>query len=464
MFFTTLTYAQGSTEPQLTPAQTVSTTATLPPPPSSSPLPSPVSEKVPEGVFDYNKCLKTALTDNFSIRRAEERIRQQYGVVVQARASFLPSVDVTGVITKKDRALIPSFGGDTFGSNRDWNVRVLVTQSIFSGGKGTANYYRARALEDAARHDFEAVVNDTLLDVKTKYFNVLLSREQLKVQEANIKLLEEELRLEDNKLQAGTVSQFNVLRAEVALANSKAPYIRAKNQIRIALEELSESLGIKSTGTQIDEPPLIVVGALDATPFDISLENAIKNAEAQRPELLRLEKSVEAETYAIRLARGDYLPSLSVEGGYGAEKSAFSDNLSDELRGWNLGARANWNLFDGLATSGRVTEAQAQRLIQRVSLSEQKVKVSVEVRQAYASLREATELVAASKKVVEQAQESLRLASARFSSGSSAQIDVLDSQVALTEARTNEIQALYDYNVARASLERAIGTKFEKVS
>ena len=113
---------------------------------------------------------------------------------------------------------------------------------------------------------------------------------------------------------------------------------------------------------------------------------------------------------------------------------------------------------NGMLARGKVSQARARREQAALDSSDARRSIELEVRQAYSDYLQALELLEAQKKTVEQAEESLRLAGARFSAGTGTQLDVLSAQTALTEARSNEIQALYDYNVAVATLERATGS------
>ena len=122
-----------------------------------------------------------------------------------------------------------------------------------------------------------------------------------------------------------------------------------------------------------------------------------------------------------------------------------------------MGVQSQWNIFDGAATNGRVAQARSAVEQSRLGLNEQSFAIDVEVRRALSSLQEATELAEASQKVVAQAEESLRLANARYGAGTATQLDVLQSQVDLTTARTNQIQSFYSYKVAVAKVRKAVG-------
>jgi outer membrane protein len=116
-----------------------------------------------------------------------------------------------------------------------------------------------------------------------------------------------------------------------------------------------------------------------------------------------------------------------------------------------------WSLYDGNRTKGKVIEATALYERAGVELDDAGRRIELEVRTAYSNFIEADEVLKSQEKVVEQAEEALRLARARSEAGTGTQLDVLSAQTALTEARSTQIQALRDYSVARARLERAIG-------
>jgi outer membrane protein TolC len=146
-----------------------------------------------------------------------------------------------------------------------------------------------------------------------------------------------------------------------------------------------------------------------------------------------------------------------VFGGYGTRNSSFSDDLTFILHGWSAGAQMTWSIFDGLMTQGKMDEAKARLRQSQVNLDDTTRRIELEVRTAYSYFIEAREVLESQKKVLEQADEALRLATARSDAGTGTQLDVLSAQTSLTEARTIQIQALHGYSVARARLERAIG-------
>jgi outer membrane protein TolC len=148
---------------------------------------------------------------------------------------------------------------------------------------------------------------------------------------------------------------------------------------------------------------------------------------------------------------------LGLGAGYQVRKSTSTNAINETRDGWSAAVQGNWAIFDGNATRGRVAQARSALSQTKLSTAETQLAVDVEVRRAHSALQEAAELVTASKAVVEQADESVRLAKARFDAGTATQLDVLQTQVAITEALTNEVEALYNHTIALASLRKAMG-------
>ena len=309
--------------------------------------------------------------------------------------------------------------------------------------------------------DLKSVINDALLSVRTAFYSVLLDREKITVQEKNVELLQQQLKDVSNRFEAGTVSSFEKLRAEVALANAKTPLITARNDYRLALESLRQALGLTGAGAQ--SKPLDVVGSLDYTPVEFDLGAAFGSAKANLPALQRLDKLAKANEESVTTARSGYLPTVAAYGGWGLAKG-LTNSFDDSFQGWEIGIKSQWNIFDGRATAGKVSQARSLLQQSRLSFDEAELSAEVAVRRAYSSWQEATELADASKKVTGQAEEAVRLANARYSAGTSTQLDVLQAQVDLTTARTNELQAYYTYVVAVATLRNAMGLTDELVA
>lgn len=400
--------------------------------------------------LDLQGAIQFALENNFEIRQSRERIKQQEGLLVEIRARGVPNVEATYYYTKFDKSRLEPLYRVT---DQDWAVEMKVTQAIFAGGSIHSSVVAQKMRREAALLELRSVINNSLFAVRSKFYAVLLAKKKISVAEQSLNLLEEQLKTVKDRYDAGTLSKFDLLRAEVALANGKPPLIRARNQFRISIEELRQVMGFTTASTQIPE----FLGELTYEPTEIDLVSALESARANRPELQQLHRLEEAADRSVQAAKGNYWPSLGVGAGYQVKKSSMDNDLNRTRDGWSATVQGSWAIFDGMATAGKVAQARSAFEQSKLATAEEQLAIDVEVRRAQSALQEAAELVTASKAVVEQAEESVRLAKARFAAGTATQLDVLQSQVDLTQARTNEVEALYNHTVALASMRKAMG-------
>ena len=400
--------------------------------------------------LDLNYALAYALDNNFAIRQAKERIRQQEGIVLEVRSSQIPNVSAGAGYSRSADELSSN------GRDYAWSVDITASQVLYSGGGVTASVKSQQLALDAATLALRAVINDALVQVRIRFYTVLLTREKIKVQEQNTELLQRQLQDVKNRYEAGTVSNFEVLRAEVSLANAQPALITARNDYRLAIEELRQALGyVAASEPNVAKIPEFL-GTLEFKPASFELRTALTTAREQRPDLQRLAKLTNAAEEGVTARRAGYLPTVSAYGSYDWRSAPASSNKSS-LDGWSVGLQSSWAIFDGRATAGRVAQARSFLEQTKLALAEAQLDVDVQVRRAISTFQQATELAAASQKVVEQAEEAVRLANARYSAGTATQLDVLTSQVDLTTARLNQVQAYYSYNVAVASVRNAMG-------
>jgi len=405
------------------------------------------------------QCLNLALQQNAAILEAKNDLEASQGVVVQTRAVALPQLTATGQYKYTDPGAIESFPGGFSQPNQNWNAGIQLVQSIYQGGKMVAAIRAAGATKQQALAQYQTSVADTLLGVRLAYYDTLLAAQQITVHEASVNLLQKELEDQQNRLDAGTVPKFNVLQAEVAVANERPNLIQAKNNYRIAKNNLSNLLGYNLPRDIWEDVPLNLSDALDDAPFEMNLPDAIQQALGRRSELVALRKTEELQKLNVTSAKSGYKPNISVFAGYGWYNAQFTApvTLNHDINGWNAGAELQWDIFDGLLTHGKVTQAKALYEKSENDLADQSRQIELEVRTDYSDFIEAKEVLDSQEKVQEEADEALREAKARAEAGTGTQLDVLDSETALTQARTTQIQALHDYDTARAKLQRAIG-------
>jgi outer membrane protein TolC len=419
-------------------------------------LPDPITKPL-----SLAECIQLALKQNSAILKGKSDLEAAHGLVVQLRAIAIPKVRASGGYEFNDAIeslqLPPPSPSVEFQRDQNWSAGIRLVQSLYEGGRIRSSLKSARLTREQALFNYQTVIADTLTAVRVGYDDVLLAAQLIEVQEASIRLLTRELEDTTRRYDAGTVPRFNVLRAEVELANARPRLIRARNTHRIARHNLANLLGYNLPKDVSDDIPLTLSGRLEAEPYTIELTAAISRAIERRPELGALRHAELLRKEGVRSARGGYLPSVQGFGGYGWRNSQFVDDLAREVAGWNAGVQLTWDIFDGFLSRGKVDEARALHRKARHEIEDATRRIELEVRTAYSQFVEAREVLNSQKKVLEQAEEALRLAHARADAGTGTQLDLLSAQTALTEARSTGIQALHDYSVARARLERAIG-------
>jgi outer membrane protein TolC len=413
--------------------------------------------------------VEMALRQNPTILKGQADLRASYGVEVQLRAIAWPQFSVGGSYNAEQPTMIESFPLPSPLSsyiqfpNQNWAADVKVQQSIYQGGRLTSAFRSAKLTRQQALLNYQTVLADTLLSVRLAYDDVLLAAQQIQVNEASVGSLTRELEDTQRRFQAGTVPKFDVLRAQVELGNERPRLIQARNDYRVGKDNLLHLLGVTLPRTIWEDIPLTLSDALVAQPYEIDWPSALTRALEKRPELAALRKAQALRREDLVNARAGYKPTASVFGGYQWQSPPYENNLAADLSGWIAGAQVSWNIFDGQLTRGRVSEAQAHYERSQIDVAESERQIELDARTALSNFIEAKEVLESQKLVREEAEEALRLAEARHAAGSATQLDVLDAQTSLTQARTTQAQALHDYAAARARLQRALGEDMEIV-
>ena len=406
--------------------------------------------------------MNLALQQNATILKAQNDLTASYGLVVQTRAVALPQLTASGQYKYTQPSAIETIPIPNFvEANQNWNAGFQLVQTIYGGGKLYAAIKAARLTKDQAFAQYQTVVQDTLLDTRTAYYDALLAREQITVHEASVKLLQNELDDQRRRYKAGTVPEFNVLRAEVQLANERPLLIQARNSFRIAKNNLSNALGYNLPTNIWEDIPMKLSDKLDAAPYHVDLPSAIARAIETRSELVALRKTADLQKLNIVNARSGYKPQVQVFAGYNWYNAQYAFGapleLNQDYHGYNAGAQVSWDIFDGMLTHGKVVQARANYQKSENNLADETRQIELQVRTAYSDFVEASEVLDSQKTVQAEAEEAQREARARFDAGTGTQLDVLDAETSLTQARATDVQALHDYDTARARLERAIG-------
>jgi outer membrane protein TolC len=295
--------------------------------------------------------------------------------------------------------------------------------------------------------------------VKTQFYQVVVNRELIKVQEQSVHLLESQLKDQQNRFEAGTVPRFNVLQAEVALYNQIPLLITAQNNYRIAQLQLAKTIGLDFNPLRGENPPLEVVGEMPYNPRTIALVDAIELGKQRRPFLKQARANVLNQIEQVHVALGQFLPTINTTGGGEWVSSPTNSSWHDISKGWLAQVQGSVPIWDSGAIYGQVKQQRALLSEAKLTYEDDVRQVELEVQTAYSNLQQNRELLKSQEKNVNLAEEALRLAKARLDAGAGTQLDVLNAQVQLLTAQTTQLQALFGYNSSLAEFDRATGAQ-----
>ncbi len=435
--------------------------------------------------YTLEQAILTALQRNPDIQRARQEIERTKGLYLELRADALPRVDATGTFTDTDPHLnnftgdggtggagpiaspTPGAtpgpdGGNSFSfSNveRSYNIRLQATQIIFAGGRVVSQIRSADFQRDAAYFAFRNTIDLVIATVRTQFYQILLNRALIGVQEESVNLLGSQLQDQQNRFEAGTVPRFNVLQAQVALSNVQPDLITARNNYRIAQLQLARTIGLDFDPRRGDAPPLDAIGDLRYEPRRVPLPKAIEVAKERRPFLKEQKANVLSNSAQVGVARSGFFPQISATGGTDFRSSPISEDINDTRSGYIFGATGSWAIWDSGQTYGRLKQAKAVLQQSKITYDDAVRQIELEVQQAYSNLVQGAELIRSQEQTVGQAQEALRLASARLGAGAGTQLEVLNARVEVTRAQSISLQALFTYNSAVAEFDRVTATE-----
>jgi outer membrane protein len=413
--------------------------------------------KVVPRSLDVHTALLLALQYSPVIAEARERIREQEGVLISAKAERRPRVDVEGHYDVTQNTRIEGFGSSLKPDEQNWSFDLVMSHVIYAGGRLAANAKSAAARVCAAENQMRMVIDGVLLETNRNYFDGLLAREVITVQQEAVTVLER--RLQDTKaaFEAGARPQFDVLQAEVALANAKPPVIRAKNQYRLAVDRLRRSIGLPyEAGVEADAIQL--TQSWPNAKVNEKLGELLLQGLANRPELAELAAQIQAAEGDVKAAKALHKPTVRMRGTYGTQNMRFAGDAGQALAGATGLVEFSVPIFDFGRTKGQVVQATSRLAEIEARSDQQRLSVEGEVRQAFFDYDEASQILETSQLVVKQATEALQLAQNRLRAGALIQLEFLQSQLELTRARLEHVQALHTYNVAVAQLRHAVGT------
>ena len=391
-------------------------------------------------------CLKFALGNNPRIQAAMQDVFASDARIRQAWASYFPQFGwQTGYTRIRQLQL-----SDVFRQNLIFNYFVLgqisASQMLYDFGV-TQNQVTIRKLDNQGyKITLTGTVNDVICEVKKAYYNLQYAIEAKKVAEDSVARYASFYDQAKAFYQAGTKPKVDVTIAEVNLSNAKLTLIQAENAVDIAMAKLNNTIGLPYTNKYR------ITEGLKYEPCDITLDNAIKTAQESRPEFQLAEVKVEEAKQNVKLVKKSYFPQLSLEGQFQVGGRSPVSNY-----GYNFGGYLNFPTINGMLIKNEIKEARALESKEQANAINTKNGIYYEVQESYYSLTEQKNKIPVASLGVKQAKENYELSFGRYKVGVGDPIELKDAQVQYQNAMLTYYQTMYDYNSARATLEKSIG-------
>ncbi len=417
-----------------------------------------------ENPLSIEECVEIALKQNPDIIRGTFTVQIAGRDVTIAMANFLPRVSAnTGyyhsVVGPSSLLRIDPGSGipvplqpteiKQWGSYAGFNVN----QNIIDGGYSFFNYAQKRAMRESTEFQFEDTKQATILMVKERYYNLLKAEKLLEFTEETIKSSEESYKKASVLYQVGKVPKSDVLKAKVQLETDRLSLIEAQNGLAIARASLNHILGF-----DVDHD-IRVIDNLDVPEMEVSYADAISNAFSNHPALKMRAYDLKASRAGIGMAVSQYLPSLSASYSYNWTHSDFNQikQMFDNDYRWSMSIHLQIPIFQGFARFATLSKAKLYHKSNQESQAQTQRDVALSTKQAFFQVEQAKKKIAVTRDALESADEDLRLNKEKYSLGAGTMLDLINAQTSQTLAKSESIQALYDYKYAVAWLKRAMG-------
>ncbi|MEW6740790.1 MAG: TolC family protein [Nitrospirota bacterium] len=406
--------------------------------------------------YTLSDAIEFAVKNNPRIIQSSKDVEIGTYGISEAKANKMPRLDFNSGATRYRYAspITPISGSPLKGSgfpefdSNIYDFGVSFILPLYRGGRLDAGVTIAEIKKSIAEDMFRMSKQDLIYNLTNVYYKIYQLEKLLDANEASVKQLEAHKKNVELFLKAGTVPKVELLKTEVELAHAKQNAIVVRNSIESSYELLKTLMGIEDINRKIS----LVHENSPADKYP-ALEEATNRAFSLRPDYNAVSKKKKVVEEKVNFAQGKRLPIVYLSSEY-SERSGDSFEFKEN---WNLALRLSVPIFDGGLIRSEISKEKKE--MEKVREEERSLRLDIirEIKDSYLNIENAGERIGVLQKAVETAKENLRIEVLRYETGSGTSTDVIDSQTMLLRAETDYLQAIYDKNIAIASLRRAIG-------
>jgi len=408
------------------------------------------------------EAVQTALKKNNQLKAKKIEIKEKVYDYKSAKAQLFPKVELYtnynkttdppyAIMNRMEAKKLDTYATDFNdpGKSQLFKTGLKVEVPIWMGGKiRTAIDLRKKEVK-ATKEQYKRDENRVIMDVVNAYYGVLTAKAFVETAQLAVRDAQRHLKDAETAYRAGVGIKSDVLRAKVYLEQMEENLVKAKAQYQIALRALNTAMGL------YPNTEITVEGDLIYKPYDFNLQELIEEAYKHRPELKELQVRYAQTKDLEKLAKAEFMPQL---GAFGEIFAASSKAPWDkENSSWVVGVQASINLFSGGEKFYKLRKSKLEQLKVREFQEQAKKGIAFEVSRAYFNFVSAKKRVELAKVAIASAQESLRIVEKRYKNGLATITELLDTQTALNQARSNFVAALSNYQTAVAKVYYAAG-------
>jgi outer membrane protein len=417
-------------------------------------------------VLTLDQCVTITLKKNATLIAAENSYKVTRSNVWTAWGNFLPRLDtdVGYYRTVEGPKSTPGFsyneatgkysiGYPGINSYDYYSAGARATQSLSLGGYEFYDLWDKKAQMNSALKSLRLSQQEIVLLVKQSYFDVLKAKMLLEIQKDALKRAEKQLNIAQTRYELGSASLSDVLKAKVQHGNAELALISAKNNVELAKAQLNNQMG------QDVNAPIDVEEVFARSEFTYSYEAALQEALGKNPSVRKAQYDLNSAKSQFGMARSGLFPGINLYAQYSWSNADFDEIKYIRRRDyqWNFGAYISFNIFENFQTKHNVSWTKANLNSARENYRQAQSDVALEVKQAILGIQEAQEKLDLTAEKVKSAKEDLDLVQEKYNLGAANILELLDAEVSYKEAESDQVQALYDYNMAIAQFEKAIG-------
>jgi outer membrane protein len=398
--------------------------------------------------------VRSVLDANPAITSLEEEVNAATSRVTQARGGFLPQITGTATYTRIDPVvkvqLSPDAPAFQLAPNNNYDAHITLQYGLLDFGKKDATYNLAESRRLTAADQINVTRRDLAYSAVQVYYNILFVRESIKVQDSQIASLQQHQREMEKRVEGGVSTRFDVTTTQVRITQAQNTKIDLQNQLNNQQAQLARLL---HRPEYVNVP---VRGAFTYQPQAFDVNAALTSAEANRPEIKLARDAEQTANLNLKLIERSNMPVLGVGGQLGA-KNGYLPNL-DRIRPNSVGVvQLSVPIYDGNRNKNQRVEAAANIRGAQARILDTQEQVRSDVRQAANNIQSSTARYDNSLQQINQATDALTRARARYRYGVGNNLDVLDAETSLAQARLARLQAIYNYTLGQYQLKRATG-------